>query len=104
MISVLVAGFDPVSMGLGMEVETLSQHLLKHKSVTPQLYVNPKFGSSMVVSIRTYQYPVFHSVPTDLVPEFLLKTNFEFFTFKVFWHFHKSPQSKCRMGVPDNQN
>jgi hypothetical protein len=31
MLSVLVAAFDPVSMGLGVEVEALSQLLLKHR-------------------------------------------------------------------------
>jgi hypothetical protein len=31
MLSVLVAAFDPVTMGLGVEVEALSQLLLKHR-------------------------------------------------------------------------
>jgi hypothetical protein len=31
MLSVLVAAFDPVSMGLGVEVEALSQLLLKYR-------------------------------------------------------------------------
>ena len=38
MLSVLVAAFDPASMGLGVEVEALSQLLLKHRSGFNQIF------------------------------------------------------------------
>jgi hypothetical protein len=37
-LSVLVAAFDPAAMGLGMEVETLSQLLFKHRLPTVRFF------------------------------------------------------------------
>lgn len=38
MLSVLVAAFDPVAMGLGVEVENLTQLLLKHRAVATHFW------------------------------------------------------------------
>jgi hypothetical protein len=56
MLSVLVAAFDPVSMGLGMEVETLSQLLLKHRFIFSTDYCSKMCSLSFLLIPGQWQH------------------------------------------------
>ena len=60
LISALVGAFDPVSLGLGVDIHSLIVHLLSHQKVADHFWKLPSEGLGLYVDSLKANYPLDH--------------------------------------------